>query len=78
MYERIRPEDIDIRGAHNLVRGIVEQAAHDWRAGVEMEKKTREMSHTRVACETFFKSKLFESLTGLNGEYVLRRLRREG
>lgn len=76
-YVRITPEEIDPRGAFNLVRGIVEQAEHDYQIGVKLEKETRERSIMRAECEWFFRSAWFETITGLNGEYVLRRLKNE-
>lgn len=73
-YHFIQKDEMDTQGALNLVRGIVEQAAQDWHKGNEMERKTREMSSLKRECERFFRSRWFSTLTGLDGEYIIRRL----
>lgn len=71
-YERLKLEDMNIRGAYNLSAAIVRQAAHDW---MKAAKKTHGRSRIMEECESFFRSGYFQAITGLDGEYVLDRLR---
>ena len=63
-----------------LAMVIVMQAVEDWRAAANaaMQQSEHESSNRmRAECERFFLSGWFTTLTGLDGSYVLRRLKKE-
>lgn len=65
MTETRKPLDPD--GAQMLVEGIVQQAMIDFRS-------SHPFSTERQEVERFFRSSYFESLTGLNGRTILKKL----
>lgn len=76
-YERIKPREMHPEGIHNLIEGIVQQAAHDFRQGMKTEAKLHKPSLQRADAEKFFRSNWFYNLTGLDGAYIVRRMRNE-
>lgn len=77
-YQRIKPQEICQAGYDALVRAVVAQAAADWRHSVKAGKaRTKAAGDLRDECERFFRSKWFEALTGVRGDYILEKLRRE-
>lgn len=73
-YKRITLEELNDQGVYNLVEGIVDRAARDWREYAH--KNTPECQWQRMRIERFFRSQYFHGLTGLNGEAVLNQLKR--
>lgn len=64
----------------NLKTAIVMQAVKDWRKAVRYLKKHPDSSEAeamKADCEEFFKSDWFVTLTGMNGNRILRRLEQE-
>ena len=62
----------------NLANAIVRQAAKDWAAASKRLKRkpSNEVALvTREECERFFHSGWFELLTGVEGEYLLKKLK---
>lgn len=78
-YERIRPEGISTEGAQNLVEAIVKRAVEDWRVAAEAQKKAKadRANGRRLECERFFRSGYFFELTGLDGEALLKKLKKQ-
>ena len=76
-YQRLKMEDAHPEGIHNLIEGIVKQAAHDFRQGLKTEAKLHKPSLQRMDAEKFFRSNWFYNLTGLDGAYIVRRMRNE-
>lgn len=65
MIDTRKPLDPD--GARMLVEGIVQQAVIDFQS-------SQPFSTERQEVERFFRSSYFESLTGLNGRAILKKL----
>ena len=64
----------------NLANAIVKQAAKDWLGAIKRLKKkpgNKTAQETRDECERFFRSGWFEQLTGVDGEFLLRKLKEE-
>lgn len=62
-----------------LVAAIVRQAAMDWQHAARAEKRARQngydvTSFVRVEVETFFRSRWFDDLTGLDGNEIIRQM----
>ena len=78
-YERLTLEQFNDDGADALVRAICERAADDWRLGMKAELKHPEHGATRnrIDVEHFCLSNYFHLLTGLDGSWVLDKLRRD-
>lgn len=70
----------DREGLEDLVAAIVHRAAEDWRDAMKILKKHPDsISANRqlVECEDFFRSQHFNALTGMDGEYILKRLKED-
>ena len=79
-YQRLTLDQLDPDGIDALIRAICERAADDWRWGVRMEQKKRHQisaSRLKIDAEHFFLSEHFFILTGLDGAWVLDKLRRD-
>lgn len=64
----------------NLANAIVLSAVKDWRAAVKKLKKRpkHELSlQMKAECERFFLSEWFETLTSVDGEVILKKLKQE-
>ena len=64
----------------NLVTAVVQQTVSDWRAAVRKLRKrpnNYRAKRRRAECEAFFRSEWFTALTGANGSYILRTLKKE-
>lgn len=64
----------------NLANAIVLSAVKDWRAAVKKLKKRskHELSlQMKDECERFFLSGWFETLTSVDGEVILKKLKQE-
>ena len=64
----------------NLASAIVMQAVKDWRDARHKLKKRPKNEDARIMmeeCEGFFLSPWFETLTNLDGEMVLNKLKQE-
>lgn len=64
----------------DLARAVVEQAAKDYRSAVKKLKKRpddRCARKTAREVEGFFRSDWFSALSGLDGEYIIQRLKEE-
>lgn len=77
MSERMTLEEISDEGALRLVEHILHQASMDyWRArGNRIKAGVTEPSGLETDCERFFRSRWFETLTGLNGKPILEELK---
>lgn len=63
-----------------LANAIVIQAAKDYRAALKTLKKyprDAEAKHTKNDCERFFRSSWYNTLTSVDGELLMRKLRME-
>lgn len=69
-YKRIQPHELSDEGAQALAQGIVEQAVHDWRISPPG-------TGLRIDAENFFRSGWCYMLTGVDGEWILRKLQEE-
>lgn len=68
--------------AQEIANGIILQAVNDYRRALDgkaYETKCHNITpeHIIVDCERFFRSKYFHLLTKVDGEYLIRKLRRE-
>ena len=64
-------------GFERLAQAIILQAAKDYRGGLKRYKRTgRENDDVRRG-ERFFKSDWFKMLSGVDGEYIIKKLREE-
>lgn len=63
-----------------LANAIVLSAARDYRAALKRLKKNpknKDAMQDAMACERFFHSGWYSTLTSVNGEYLIERLRKE-
>lgn len=63
-----------------LANAIVISAARDYRAAMKKLKKNprnREAMQDAMECERFFRSRWYSTLTTVDGEYLINRLREE-
>ena len=64
----------------NLANAIVVQAAKDYLTALKKLKKDpndEQSVYTRDDCERFFRSPWYRGLTKVDGEYLMRKLRKE-
>lgn len=64
----------------NLAEAIVVQAVDDYRDALRIYKKNpnyKKLSASMKELEDFFMSEWFETLSGLNGEEIMNKLRKE-
>ena len=69
-----------MEGYKNLAGAVVLQAVKDWRdAAKKVSKKPEnpEACRMKSKCEEFFRSDWFYELSGLEGVYILRKLKEE-
>ena len=79
-YKRLTAKDLCPEGILLLKEAILARAAEDWRRAVAVQKSGNtmlEFRHSRAEVESFFLSDWFYHLTGLNGQYVLKQLKKE-
>ena len=72
--------DAEITEAEQLCNAVVLQAVNDWRDSAHLLRSYPH--HAKAAsmkkdCESFFRSRWFSFWTGINGEYLLRKLKGE-
>ena len=63
-----------------LALAVVMQAVSDWRAAVRKLRRrpnNYRAKQRREDCEAFFRSEWFTAMTGANGSYILRVLKKE-
>lgn len=63
-----------------LANGIIMQAVSDYRAAIKKVLKNQQNQnalHDVMEIEKFFRSQWYQALTGVDGEYLIRRLRKE-
>ena len=68
------------RAYENLANAIVEKAVEDWRDAVRRLKryhKSQTAAVMKADCESFFLSPYCEQLCGVDGKYILARLKKE-
>lgn len=71
---------VDPDGLKELVVAIVELAISDWKTAMKIlgkHPKSEGAKKTKIDCEAFFQSNHFYMLTGVDGNVLLRRLRRD-
>ena len=64
----------------NLAQAIVLSGVKDWRSAVKKLKKRPKHEPSlqmKVECERFFLSEWFETLTSVDGEVILKKLKQE-
>ena len=64
----------------NLANAIVKQAAKDWQSAMKRLRKkpgNKAAQAQRDECEQFFRSDWFTVLTGVDGEFLMRKLKEE-
>ena len=69
-----------MEGYQELANAVVMQAVKDWRAAVRtLKKRSRheKAKKLKAECERFFKSDWFKALTDVDGNMILRKLKRE-
>lgn len=79
-YTRLTAKDLHPEGIQYLTEAIVARAADDWRSAVAAQKRgnaLNEYRRSRKEVEQFFLSDWFYTLTGLDGQYVLKKLKQE-
>ena len=67
-------------GYQNLSNAIVLQAVKDWRDSVKKLRKRPRYEpalQMKKECEDFFRSAWFETLTSVDGEVILKKLKQE-
>ncbi len=65
---------------HELANAVVKLAADDYRRALKAIKRNPNSRHSMSAAmeyENFFKSRWFEVLTEIDGEWLMERLREE-
>lgn len=68
----------DKEGFENLANAIILQAVKDYRKALSGCKVDKRDSKSVIAeCETFFRSKWFQELTDVDGEYLITNIRKE-
>lgn len=69
-----------VDGYERLAIAIIKQAANDYRSALRGLKKNPHYDgaqHMKRDCERFFRSQFFDTLTTLDGEWLMDRLREE-
>lgn len=61
----------------NLANAIILRAAWDYQAALRRYRRTFEVNDEMIRCEKFFRSSWFEVLTDVDGEYLIKKLRKE-
>lgn len=79
--EEVRMEKhIDAEGMERLCQAVIVQAAKDYRTALHTLKRnpaSGSAKDTVNEIEKFLRSEYYESLTDVNGEYLIRKLREE-
>ena len=66
------------QGLENLTNAIILQAVKDYRSALSWSKVNGRDSKSVIAeCERFFRSKRFQVLTNVDGEYLIINIRKE-
>lgn len=76
-YERLTLKELHPKGIENLVIAVVDRAANDYK--IAMMRKSVAEDHVSVCqqeVERFLLSDWFYLLTGMDGKWVLQKLRR--
>lgn len=63
-----------------LANGIIMQAVSDYRAAIKKvfrNPKNKDALQDVMEIEKFFRSQWYQALTGVDGEYLIRKLREE-
>lgn len=63
-----------------LAKAIIVQAAEDYRNALMLLKKNARIikgNRDKKDCESFFRSRWFGELTGVDGEFLIKKLREE-
>ena len=71
---------LSLEGCQNLANAVVAQAAKDYRLALRQLKKhpgSQGALAVMRECEQFFHSRWFNALTGVNPDYILKRIREE-
>ena len=61
----------------NLANAIILRAVWDYRAALRRYRRTFEVNDEMIRCEKFFRSSWYEVLTDVDGEYLIKKLRKE-
>ncbi|MBE5825285.1 MAG: hypothetical protein E7307_01480 [Butyrivibrio sp.] len=76
----MKQDDFNQHGCLNLVTGLIVLASKDYKKAVkQLQKnpKSRASMATAKECEEFFRGSLYQSLTSVDGEWLIKRLREE-
>lgn len=61
----------------NLANAIILRAVWDYQAALRRYRRTFEVSEEMIRCEKFFRSSWYEVLSDVDGEYLIKKLRKE-
>ena len=61
----------------NLANAIILRAVCDYQAALRRYRRTFEVNDEMIRCEKFFRSSWYEVLTDVDGEYLIKKLRKE-
>lgn len=67
-------------GYEHLANAIIIQAVKDYRSALKRLRKrpgNRDAMSDTMECERFFRSEWYKSLTGVDGEFLINKLREE-
>lgn len=67
-------------GYEHLANAIIIQAVKDYRSALKRLRKkrgNRDAMSDAMECERFFRSEWYKSLTGVDGEFLIKKLREE-
>ena len=71
-YKRITAKEINTDGAVLLIGAVIKIAAEDYRKAL-----LDDQTSLQEECERFFLGRYFESLTDLNGQALVEKIRRD-
>ena len=71
-YKRITMDELDDNGMIALIGAVIKTAAEDYRKAILRENNAR-----MKECERFFLGKYFHSLTNLDGQAMIEKIRRD-
>lgn len=77
LYGGADPLPADDAGIRRLAKAVTLQAARDYAAALRLPAEKEKTARERAELEAFFRSGFFRRLSGMNGEFVIRRIREE-
>ena len=75
---REKPVNYEKEGFENLANAIIVQAVKDYRKALSgVSLNSRPSACVITECERFFRSEWFRELTDVDGEYLIKTIRKE-